>query len=120
MASGTIPLSSRVKMDLLWTNSSPSSNFAPQNIPVDLSAYDYYAVHCRFGASYNRLLPIAIYPVDDATNQVSMVALSNNQVGARTFHYVASTPALVFEEGKYNGATNNAYAIPVSIYGIKL
>ena len=47
-----------LKMDLLWTNASPSSNFGAQTISVDLSNYKGYYMSFRYyaGGNYGRML----------------------------------------------------------------
>ena len=43
------------KWTLLWTNASPSSDFAAQTIPLDLSGYDFVAIehHLTLSNTYD-------------------------------------------------------------------
>lgn len=114
---------------LLWTNPSPTANFAPQTIALDLSGYDdievvanpfadlqyQYSVICPVGAGGN--LEYQILNTATATNASTFI----NGV-SRTFR--VSTSGITFDNGQmtYNGGAYTNWqgrAIPYKIYGIK-
>lgn len=110
----------KLDSDLLWTNSSVTSNFAAQTVSLDLSGYSY--VHVLFAASTN-----------DGASMVSVLALIDSLkykaiADGNSLRYRFFTPSatgVVFEAGmaysSYGGsaATANGYVIPYKIYGIR-
>ena len=115
-----LPLS----MKLLWTNPSPSSDFAGQTIQVsEATGYDMYLVLARTHKSANNA----------SINLFIMPNSSNNELwcfNAVKFHGRTSIShtdgEFTFGDGKtftsYGstaGTIENAYLIPYYIYGIK-
>ncbi len=104
----------------IWTNPSPSSNFAAQSIDVDLTGYGFYAVQLRFSTSYDYATEMMIFPVSDQTNSLTVTTIAQNRTGGRHCTYNPTTKKLTFDGASYNGASNNAYAIPLYVWGIRL
>lgn len=108
------------RIDTLWTNSSPTSNFTAQDISdISLTNYDLWAVEMRYSTSSAINLPLCVYPVDEETHLGPLSAQTNNNNGGRRFTYSESNSAVSVTASYYNGSTNNSYAIPIAIYGIK-
>lgn len=118
MASGTV--NTGTKLVLLWTNSSPTSSFAAQDVSVDLSPYDWYVIETKWSSSSGLVLPLTMFEVDETRHMVWMGNNSTNRTGGRAFTYSIANQAITFEGGYYNASASNAYAIPLNIYGVKL
>lgn len=95
------------KMDLLWTNSSPSSAFVDQTVSIDLSDYSYILI------------------VSQATNGITnyhsdIVSVNGTKQTFGSYYggyYRFATPTnagITFEF-----VTNNGYTIPYQVYGIR-
>lgn len=109
-----------LRMDLLWENDSPSSSFSAQTVTVDLSGYAQFMVVPIFSSSTRNLCPPVISAVEDGVVSGMVCGSgSGDHVGSRTCYYDSSVPGIVFAGGNYSGASNNAYCIPMFIYGIR-
>lgn len=111
-------------MKLLWKNPNPATTFNAQTVPVDLTYYDAVIIT---SASYT-----AVATADG--NVSDMVLIEKNKKGLLTPSYgyfskrnvTVEGNGVTFGEGarfaSYDGGnqTDNRYAIPVCIYGIKL
>lgn len=106
------------RRDLLWTNPSPTANFGAQSISVDLSDYSWFAVELQFSTT-DGIPALQEFRVDEVQKVLAIVARTLNRVGGRRVTWSASAKTLTFEGAYYNGGANNAYAIPLRIYGIK-
>ena len=105
-----------VQQKLLWENDSPSSSFDGQTVSVDLSSYDMYEIIYGPNTSYY-------------TREMSMKARVGKGmvlIGLwadtdRIFHrgVTAASGGLTFGNAWENKANNNAYCIPIAIYGIR-
>jgi len=111
--------SNGLRLDLLWTNDDPSSNFAAQTVALDLSGYTHFMVIPIFSKSTQNLCPPVMSPAEDGIT-IGMVcgSGSGDHVGSRTCYY-DSTQGIVFAGGNYSGSANNQYCIPMYIYGIR-
>lgn len=112
--------SSGITFDTLWTNPSPTSSFAAQDVDVDLSNYTWFAVKYKYQTSYPHDCPLAVFSVDEE-NKILMVSnISTNRTGGRVLYYTISTKKIHFNAAGYNGsATSNITCVPIEIYGIK-
>lgn len=102
---------------LLWTNPSPTSDFAAQTLALDISTYD--AVEISFKDSKNNSPGVVVKCMKGG----NALAIQNSGVdnGARWRYFLpkADGTGITFSTG-YNGSTsNNAYGIPYQIWGIK-
>lgn len=107
-----------VKMDLLWTNPSPTSNFSAQTISHDNTKYSWFYVE-TFGTNGNTY---------GYTNVVEK-GLRNHilgYVGGRlSFRSITITDSgFVYTDNSYintygTGTTDNSYLLPYRIYGIQ-
>lgn len=109
-----------VRMSLLWTNPSTSSEFAAQEVSIPtLSNYDYYEIlACEQTTTENVL---RIYADIKSPKGVGM-DLSYIKLTARRFRTVdwKDSTTLRFNAGYTDGATANSVSIPYKVYGIKL
>ena len=112
---------SGVRVDKLWTNASPASNFAAQDVSVDLDSYQLVGIVCNFGSGSGNQYAVnmQIFTVDNGSKYL-MISADNNRGGERRFDYVPDDKKISFYDAKYNSSTNNAYLIPVEIYGIRI
>ena len=116
MASG-VEAKSPATFDLLWTNSSPSSNFSAQTVPLSLSSYD-------------AVLIVFLSNTTDLDRQSSMIVMKNGYqhilctmylsgTNYRTRFATASDNGVAFQGGYNNTSSGNGNSIPYKIYGIK-
>lgn len=118
--SGTGSSSKRtgMAMTLIWTNTDPSSSFAAQTVAVDLAGYDAVAIRTLFSTSSQQPLPLGFYICDNTlTCYIPLTARTTNNNGGRLFTF--EDDGMAFQAGYYSGSSNNAYAIPYQIYGVK-
>lgn len=101
----------------LWTNPAPTSNFAAQTVPLDLSAWSIVAIVVRFNPSSDGeticLARVGEKAVLNAPN------LGSTMYNARRFANVQTT-GVEFGQG-YRNATGTAgaqYGVPTVIYGV--
>ena len=105
-----------VQIKLLWENESPTASFSPQTISVDTQSYGLIMILCTNGTS--------IAPVvggDDPT--MYEISGANGDGGAGAYQsrkYQIKSDGVQFYGGTQGGVSaNNAYAIPIKVYGIK-
>lgn len=117
---------SGLKMDLLWANASPSSEFVPQTISLDLSNYKFVYIN------FLRLAPLE--PVYN-TSKLSKINLNNEDNYDMTLMYYGTEHGYIFRHFKTtnNGIDfaqgtigtplpsniNNNAMVPYQIYGVK-
>ena len=114
-----------VSMKSLWTNASPTSNFAAQTISLNLNGYEYVLVRYLYSTDYQSQNQIAIVKVGgDAYLTFTGVASTNIYLSQRTIS--VGSDSMTFGEPVYktyastsNPTANNKYCIPVEIIGIK-
>lgn len=102
----------------LWGNPSPGSSFAAQSIEVDLSEYEYFGVVLRFSTGTNDNPPLFVFAVDEIRKELPIAATATNRNGGRHVTYSIVSKTLTFDSAYYDGSRNNAYAIPIAVYGI--
>lgn len=114
---------------VLWTNSSPTSNFADQNVTLSdsMSNYDYLKFTYK-KATNNATSTSAVFSVSDVKNFADESVYG--QIGgesatdwymSRMLWYVSDTSVKISTAWGLNRANsaNNSYIIPLSIIGIK-
>lgn len=109
-----------VQLTKLWANNSPTSNFTAQTISVDLTGCDLYAVQLRFSTGYDYGMEMMFFPVDERQNNLTVVTIAQNRTGGRHCQYSIANKEMTFDGASYNGSSNNSYAIPLAIWGVKL
>ena len=114
-----------VSMKSLWTNASPTSNFAAQTISLNLSDYEYVLVRYLYSTDYQGIDQIAIVKVGrDAYLTFTGAASTNIYLSQRTISVGSDSVAFGAPVYKTYASTskptaNNKYCIPVEIIGIK-
>ena len=110
------------KMDLLWTNASPSADFSEQTIQLDLSNYTKLLIEISISKTES-LRCATIVQVGMAASQGTVCGPSaDGSVISREITSITSS-SISFGKGAYvNGSTvarTNKSGIPIKIYGIK-
>lgn len=111
-----------VRMDLLWTNPSPTSNFSAQTITVtNLSNYDAYMIFYVANAS-GAFYSSKIFSKNETSKSLILDMAENVTIYRKFVNNGDST--LTFETGyictTYNTKTTDASrSMPIKIYGIK-
>lgn len=109
---------------LLWTNPSPTADFAAQTISLDLSDYDEIEIEARHTPSLNAYCKVKVG--DDGymyAPELSGTGTGYVQNVARKF--TVSSSGIVFGGGYYTYGSNssatasNSKLVPIRIYGIK-
>lgn len=99
---------------ILWTNPSPTSNFASQNITLSSSDYDMLLWIFSTGTSNSQY--ISFYTIKGKGVYASWVY--NSTFLAREINYSTDTQYAI-GDNKTNGTTNNASTIPQYVIGYK-
>lgn len=111
-------------MDLLWTNSSPTSNFNAQTLNIDFSNYAEILIIYRSFTSVANFFEITI-PISDVGQAKEMFYNVYGKFGYRNATLASTLKSLSFGNGlfyeNYGGSdsTRNDMGIPYKIYGIK-
>lgn len=108
-----------LQIDLLWTNSDTTVNFAAQDVSVDLSNYRFFAILPLFRKTAVEEMHLQVFPVDENEKDFRIYQYSSNRGGGRKMNYSTANKTISFSAGYYNGSADNQYAIPYKIYGIK-
>lgn len=105
-----------VDMDLLWTNSAPTSAFSAQTIQLDLSGYAEIIIVATSRTDLDVRFT-SVFPVGNYLARLASTLTGTNTDITR--NVTISSTSLAFETG-YNGSTaNTSYCIPVYVYGIR-
>ena len=101
----------------LWTNSNPTSDFAAQAVPVDLSGWHLICIMCKQVATGSYLTPCLA-----AVGETTTIAVPN--ASSTQYFYkrdvTVTTSGVTFTTGYRNttGTSSASYCIPVAIYGV--
>ena len=115
-------INSGIKLDLLWTNASPTSSFSTQDLSIDSTKYRAILIEvCEYGGVPAR-----------ADNKFSNIVFKAVGGSVATYYYLDGTYILSFVRTIYvlddriyisdssdNHGINNVGAIPQRIWGIK-
>ena len=108
------------KMDLLWTNASPTSSFAEQTVQLDLSNYSTIVI---MYAPYDSLQYYSSMICFKGTIYLVTTDMGSGGAASVARKATISNTGIAFETARlgYNGTAtnNNTYIIPYKIYGIK-
>ncbi len=113
-----LPVGGSLKADLLWTNPSPSADFTPQTVSLDLTDYNAVLIYCDQN-SYNHAAYGILLKGKTDTGVYTYLSYGRRFHG-RTAYMTDS--GVVFAEGGDGGSgnTSNTACIPHYIWGIKL
>lgn len=114
----------KTSFDLLWQNSNPNMAFAPQtvNLPTGYSAFAIEFKHRAGSTLYGNSL---LYVPFSTSSRFFKLFVAIDGTGASWSTIVgrlinsATDGAIVFSGGTANGGSNNEYAVPIAIYGLK-
>lgn len=110
-----------IDMDLLWTNASPTSAFAPQTVSIDTNDYEMVLVSFRASTAtgYDYYVSVLV-PVKDVI--FLAITTGNNRLRERKFTWTAG--GLIFQNAyTYNSyastpSVDNTVSVPYQIHGI--
>ena len=114
----------------LWTNSSPTSNFAYQTVSLSdsMDNYDFLAFYWRISTSNasetHLIIPVSEFKKEDNTLTLTFKSLIGVQYNAATYArllaYISETQSVLGTAYQLGGsATNNSLIIPTKIIGMK-
>ena len=106
-----------MKMDLLWTNPSPTSDFAAQTVSLDLSDYKLVLIMWVTSTS-SALCRSIISPI--AGDEIQDFYLAKNGTDRYSRQITATSSGISFSPGWLGYADDNSKMIPYMIYGIKM
>ena len=110
-------LSNVPTMDLLWENASPTSDFAPQTISLDLSNYDAVLIDFAFNnGNYIAQSNMSFTEVGRGGQGLYLWA-DTSKVYHRSF--TTSETGVAFTKGWAAGSEGAGTVVPIKIYGIK-
>lgn len=117
---------SKLSMELLWENPSPTSTFEPGIISVDLTKYDFFLVDFIYNIADPSVVISGIGPVGGYIScSWDFIQPSNNTFAIlnRTVHSKDKTSVTVKAGVRYQNnntsAEVNSVIVPCRIYGIK-
>lgn len=105
-----------INMDLLWTNASPTSDFAKQTISLNLNNYKMIYIVIRRSKTNNNLHNSLVFKKGESG--FIFCYLGGYGLLYREIESVSNS-GVNFGVGVLNGNTDNQYGIPIYIYGIK-
>lgn len=119
-ADGTISsTTSGMSMDLLWTNSSPTSSFSAQTVTIDLSSYKMVLIVLKQYISIDYYFDF-VSPIGNSETRRYLLGSSRLLYRAADINTVGIDFASASLVSSYGSDTsNNDYCIPFKIYGIK-
>lgn len=107
------------RWDLLWANASPSSSFAAQTLPLDLSKYTHVGI--RFAQYLDTQTNFAIFKIGESGALRSVVQYNCTRsvsVSATGVVFSGGYTWNTYSNGNTN--TNNAMSVPKEIFGLVL
>lgn len=107
----------KVKGTILWTNSSPSSNFASQTITLSSDDYDMLMFVIKRQNNYDTLVPPLILPKGFEGVGLSQSLSGENR--RRNFTYIDDTHYSIGNGTTPSGNTDNGAVIPLYVIGYK-
>ena len=111
---------------VLWTNNSPTSQFAAQTITLsdDYSNYDYIEVYFRLSTSddteYRDIIPKATLDKSNSSNTFAIGNAYSNSTRARGSYVSGASMYFTAAYPLTSTSTNNSYVIPTKIVGISV
>lgn len=103
--------------ELLWTNSAPTTAFAPQTISLNLSDYNYLIFEMKYYASESASQTSKTI-VDKGVTRFTFGSYNASYSSKRQTS--SNNNSVVFGSGVNNtGSTDNNACIPLKIYGLK-
>lgn len=111
--------STRIKLDTIWENASPTSNFANQSISLDLNQYKYIYIqtrgYCKSSEDLLNGAPVMHFCL--VGEYAMLIHPINTNICRRLTH--VTTNSISFAEGYSDTTVANDCVIPLKIYGVK-
>lgn len=106
----------KTRLNLLWTNPNPSSNFEIQDVLCNINNHNIACI--RFKASASSAIYIDVFFIVDENLNMASYYLSADKINryARSFNLI--TNGIHFGEGLTNEQEGKSSMIPYKIYGI--
>ena len=105
-------------IDLLWTNSDPTSNFSAQTVSIDLSSYSHAIIVGSLTTSSTSAKVSTFGKIGDKFALCGIAAATSGNRFARNADVTSS--GVDFTTGYQNTTAGTGYMIPQEIYGVKL
>jgi len=118
-------LKQSIKIMKLWENASPTSAFAAQKIKLNLSGHDFIGVVFRLNTSNNRQVTTAVAPLSSGQGEITLAQGGSPYMVQYYRPFTLTASSVDFNHGflgypSKSEAQNDAAAIPLKIYGVKL
>lgn len=108
---------------LIWTNPNATSDFAPQDIILDLTAYKAVVIMVgEYKGESRHQISSAVVPIGQSTRIVCHYVDSSDimrNYTCRDFYVFTNKITVTRSYNNVDGAANNGNSIPLFIYGIK-
>ena len=104
------------KWVLLWTNASPTSNFAAQTVSLDLSGYDLIMVSAMWSTGNQQIIQPVITTVPSGDCRIDTTDTTAKNLDRE---FTVSTTGITFNSGNYGTSSAPSMCIPYKIWGIK-
>lgn len=119
-------IANMAEADVLWKNSTPTSSFAAQAVPlksgVNLNNYNFVEIVPIYDINNNRRLPLWRSNVSITSDNIGYMGGHNPSDGVLVGRTVSgmSATTISFAGGYKNGSENNQVCIPYIILGFKI
>lgn len=106
---------------LLWTNTNPTADFAPQTVSIDLTDYNEVEIVAKHSTGTNQTVTQK-FAVSDGGGVITIFQLNDTWYMRQL---TLTNSGITFASGRYcymsNGGNGELYSvcIPIRIYGIK-
>jgi hypothetical protein len=110
---------------ILWTNSSPNSVFAPQNITLNSSDYNYLEIYFKSFTDQNNIKSIKVEKGQNALLDCSFFFNNSIYIGTRVIEYTNDTTLYanagrkIIQNAQIVNGEDNGWVIPTKIIGYK-
>ena len=122
---------SKLSMELLWENASPSSEFTAQNVSINLNKFDYVIIEynhsssfstpeyfCALAPAYNGSWVVIDVPDIEGSNKYYRHAGRYCQITETSIGF-RNASIFVVNNGTYDYKQENKWCIPIRVYGVK-
>lgn len=110
---------------ILWTNSSPNSVFAPQDITLNSSNYNYLEIYFKSFTDQNIIKSIKVEKGQNALLDCSFFFQNSTYIGTRIVEYTndttlyANSGRRIIQNAQIVNSEDNGWIIPTKIIGYK-
>lgn len=105
-----------MKMDLLWTNPSPTSRFGASTLSIDTTDYSLLLIEYLWTNGGTDVAGVGLVTDKDRYIYHGFTAMG----GSITRKILCNGTQVIFGDGYNGGSVANNVAIPYKIYGIKM